>query len=200
MAQKNRYIIKRTDMDSGVDDVVIESEGLTIGRLVGNDLVLNHRAVSRTHAGIKEIGGKFLVFNLSTSNGTVLNGQLVDKEILEDGDTLQMGPYLLEINVLQNALSITVERAIQVSPLEVMGGTTTLVDDGSGKTMMIEIPGVARRKGATRQLKGTALLAADAMPSLDQAALDVFWEKRKREAGKIAEKTPLHPRGGQVFG
>ncbi|MCI0487358.1 MAG: NAD(P)-binding domain-containing protein, partial [Blastocatellia bacterium] len=33
-----------------------------------------------------------------------------------------------------------------------------------------------------------------------QAALDVFWEKRKREAGKIAEKTPLHPRGGQVFG
>ena len=79
MAAKNRFIIKRKDKDDAVDDVLLESEGLTIGRLVSNDLVLNNRMVSRTHAGIKEIGKEFWLFNLSTSNGTNLNGELVEQ-------------------------------------------------------------------------------------------------------------------------
>ena len=61
---KNRFLIRRRDSDNAVDDIVLESEGLTIGRLVSNDLVLNHRAVSRTHAGIKEIKGEFWLFRL----------------------------------------------------------------------------------------------------------------------------------------
>src|SRR4029078_13613374 len=83
MAGRNRFIIKRNDL--AVDDVVLESEGLTIGRLINNDLVLNHRTVSRTQAGIKEINGEYWVFNLSSSNRTVLNGELVDKTPLADG-------------------------------------------------------------------------------------------------------------------
>src|ERR1043165_6072883 len=71
MAAKNKYTIKRRDRR--VDDVVIESEGLTIGRLTGNDLVLNHRAVDHTHAGIKEIEGEYWIFNLSQAHGIVLN-------------------------------------------------------------------------------------------------------------------------------
>jgi pSer/pThr/pTyr-binding forkhead associated (FHA) protein len=41
--------------------------------------VLNNRAVSRTHAGIREFNGEYWIFNLSESNGTVLNGWLVEQ-------------------------------------------------------------------------------------------------------------------------
>ena len=91
---KNRFLIRRRDMDNAVDDVVIESEGLTIGRLVSNDLVLNHRAVSRTHAGIKEIRGEFWLFNLSQSNGTVLNGELVEKTALRNTELAAVERHL----------------------------------------------------------------------------------------------------------
>src|ERR1044071_347663 len=107
MAGTNRFFIKRKD--SEVDDVVVESEGLTIGRLITNDLVLNHRTVSRTHAGIKEINGEYWIFNLSGSNGTLLNGELVDKTPLADGDAIQIGRYILLVNYEQNGLSIAVE-------------------------------------------------------------------------------------------
>src|SRR2546425_10756619 len=101
MAAKNRFIIKRSDIT--VDDIVLETEGLTIGRLISNDLVLNHRTVSRTHAGIKEINGEYWIFNLSSSNGTVLNGELVDRTPLADGDVVQIGRYILRINYVGNA-------------------------------------------------------------------------------------------------
>src|SRR3989442_4759638 len=107
MAAKNRFIIKRSDIT--VDDIVLETEGLTIGRLISNDLVLNHRTVSRTHAGIKEINGEYWIFNLSSSNGTVLNGELVDRTPLADGDVVQIGRYILRINYVGNAPAITVE-------------------------------------------------------------------------------------------
>src|SRR3982751_2667105 len=95
---KNRFIIRRRDTDTAMDDIVLESEGLTIGRLVSNDLVLNHRAVSRTHAGIKELNGEYWLFNLSQSNGTVLNGELVDRTALADADVFQIGPFLIQAN------------------------------------------------------------------------------------------------------
>ena len=118
MAGKNRFIIRRTDGDAAVDDVVLESDGLTLGRLISNDVVLNHRAVSRTHAGIKEINGEFWLFNFSESNGTSLNGQLVSKTPLADGDVVQIGPYLLLVHYLNQALAITVERQLEVQTVE----------------------------------------------------------------------------------
>jgi pSer/pThr/pTyr-binding forkhead associated (FHA) protein len=206
-ARKGLFIIKRKDRDTSSDDVVLESTGLTIGRLVGNDLPLNHRAVSRTHAGVKEIKGEFWLFNLSQSNGTVLNGELVDRTPLADGDVIQIGPYLLRINVTQKALTITVERELEVHPV---GGATSLLsvpqtdmgEEGIA-TVQIRIPSLPKPpsvvQGGTQRLKGTGLLAS-ILPAQDEQALELFWKERKREAGKVGGQTPLHPRGGQKVG
>ena len=219
MEQKGRFIVSRKDQVSQVDDVVIESEGLTIGRLIGNDLVLNHRAVSRTHAGIKRVHDEYWLFNLSESNGTMLNGQLVARVALADGDVVQIGPYLLRINygdglAQENVpsvepdtpvLRITVEMELEVQPL-VGRVTQPQLPPGPGlgeSTVLVSIPrlfdkegkplGVARRPGMTGLLTGL-------LPALDDQALNAFWEKRKREAGKLAEKTRLHPKSGKKFG
>ena len=68
--------------------MLVQSDGLT-GRLIGNDVVLNHPTVSRTR-GIKELASEFWIFNLSTANGTILNGELIDSSPLADGDIIQM--------------------------------------------------------------------------------------------------------------
>ena len=202
---KSNFIIKRKDQE--VDDVYLESEGLTIGRLTGNDLVLNHRAVSRTHAGIKEFNGEFWIFNLSESNGTLLNGELVTKTSLADGDVLQIGPYTLQVNYAKNALALTVEMELEVNPLQ--PGTTKLLwdagaEDASSKTVLIQIPSIVKKKsvvtpGGTKRQQGTGLLT-NVLAQADEQLMDLFWSKRKREAGKIAPQTPLHPRGGKQVG
>jgi thioredoxin reductase (NADPH) len=216
MELKGRFVISRKDQVSQVDDIVIESEGLTIGRLIGNDLVLNNRAVSRTHAGIKRVHDEYWLFNLSESNGTILNGQLVARCALADGDVVQIGSYLLRINYAGGGiqdpsaggapstpiLRITVEMELQVQPLQ--GRQTQPQAGGLGdSTIMVSIPrlfdkegkplGAARRPGMTGLLTGL-------LPSLDDQALNAFWDKRKREAGKLGEKSRLHPRFGKKLG
>ena len=65
------YIIIRED--GAVDPSTLVCEGLKIGRNPDCDLLLNHPTVSRLQAGIKEIQGRFYLFNLSGSNPTTLN-------------------------------------------------------------------------------------------------------------------------------
>ncbi len=195
MSTKSRFIINRRDSETAVDTLVVESDGLTIGRLIGNDLVLNHRAVSRTHAGIKEISGEFWLFNLSGSNGTLLNGELVSKAPLDAENIIQIGPYILDVKPAGRALAITVERKLEVQPLEARAGTGA--GDISDATMMIRVVSKtgkppARPRG-TQQVSYTELLE-EALPTHERHALDIFWEKRKREAGKIDAETPLHPK------
>lgn len=204
MAAQNRFIIRRRDRDTAVDDVVLDSDGLTIGRLISNDVVLNHRAVSRTHAGLKEISGDFWLFNFSKSNGTSLNGQLVGKTPLADGDLIQIGPYLLLVNYLKQALAITVERKLEVQTTE--GAVSLPVapagDEQTGATVMLKMPALPGSRtvtpGGTQRLQGTGLLSGGLGGR--ELALEIFWKNRKREAGKIAEKTPLHPRSGLKLG
>jgi len=219
MANKSKFIIRRKD--SEVDALYLDSEGLTIGRLITNDLVLNHRAVSRTHAGITRAANlpgfedsenaatTYYLFNLSGSNGTLLNGEYVDNVALFDGDVIQIGPYLLKISFADDALAISVELELAVQPLESRTSRLQMPSGQDGeKTMLIKLPTVASRGTARLTSRLSAMLRGGSgqglltgyLPSLDQQALDLFWEKRKREAGKIDARTPLHPREGRRFG
>ncbi|HZS07207.1 MAG TPA: FHA domain-containing protein [Blastocatellia bacterium] len=198
----SKFIITRKDQE--IDQIVIESEGLTMGRLTGNDLVLNHPTVSRTHAGIKEVGGDYWIFNLSQANGTLINGEQVENTPLADGDLIQIGPFMLRPGYTQDGLAITVEMSI--NPLPIEGGATGLLQQATtegGKTVMLSQAALEQRdkptpKG-TRRLSGTGLLTG-MLPQLDQQALKIFWDKRKREAGKLSEESPLRPKTGRRLG
>jgi thioredoxin reductase len=207
MAATNRFIIKRKDQDSTLDDLIIESEGLSIGRLISNDLVLNNRAVSRTHAGLKIVGGEYWLFNFSQSNGTYLNGELVDKTPIADNDVIQIGPFVLLVRYALSALSITVERQLQAQTVE-GGELARPLPPGESEADMATVvwkPPVVQQRavtitpGGTQRFQGTGMLTGT-LKQLDEQALDIFWKNRKREAGKIAAKTPLHPVGNQRVG
>ena len=165
---------------------MIESEGLTIGRLPGNDLMLNHRAVSDIHAGIREIGGEYWLFNLSQSGTTILDGMLVDQAPLDGNAIVQVGPFLLRVVVSPDGLCIIVELEASLVPLR-------------ETNHFPKLKGITSR--LTAPLSGTgSLTATGEFSALDVPALKIFWDKRRRQAGKMAERSPLRPRREQRVG
>ena len=72
------------------------TDSLTIGRSEHNDLVINDSFVSHEHACISKSKHNYLLADLSSTNGTLVNGQPVEEEIaLADGDVIQIGAVTL---------------------------------------------------------------------------------------------------------
>ncbi|HKO95741.1 MAG TPA: FHA domain-containing protein [Pyrinomonadaceae bacterium] len=175
----NKYIIVRDDLMQ--DPVTIVTDGLLIGRLYECELLLNHPAVSRAQAGIRRSDDDFYLFNLRPSNPVKLNGKVIERNsALAAGDILEMGPFLLEIDQTDDALILKVSLHIGmvVIATDFLGphiDTSTLVlpDDGS-------TPKKSPPKPRPAPLPG-------------DKALDIFWEKRIREAGKVVKTSILFP-------
>lgn len=71
--------------------------GLTRGRnTIGRDgtrcdIVLDDRAVSAEHARINFENGQFVIYDLASLNGTFVNRQRVQRQLLMDGDLVRLG-------------------------------------------------------------------------------------------------------------
>lgn len=62
--------------------------GLTIGGAMGNGLVLADPRVSRHHAVIRREGGRTVLVDLRSSNGTKVNGRVISSAALRKGDRI----------------------------------------------------------------------------------------------------------------
>ncbi len=75
--------------------------GLSAGtNLLGRDaskcsIVIDDDAVSREHAKIRFEGGRFWIYDLGSRNGTFVNRTRVQRQMLMDGDEIQVGDTLL---------------------------------------------------------------------------------------------------------
>jgi adenylate cyclase len=67
------------------------SDGTSIGRIEGNDIIIDHPSVSRRHAVVQSRNGEFWVVDLQSTNGLKLNGQPVREARLSAGDQLAVG-------------------------------------------------------------------------------------------------------------
>jgi pSer/pThr/pTyr-binding forkhead associated (FHA) protein len=88
-------------------------EGIFIGRLPTCEIVLDDKTVSRIHAAINYADEKYSVVNLSASNVLTLNGRRLapqQNDILADGDTIQIGPYVLQAAIENEGISLEIER------------------------------------------------------------------------------------------
>ena len=70
---------------------VIEDREITIGRIAGCDVVVNDTNVSRRHASVARRGDQFIVTDLGSTNGTLLNGRRIQQSVLQAGDVLTVG-------------------------------------------------------------------------------------------------------------
>lgn len=71
--------------------IAITKEPVVIGRLSTSDVVLSDSNVSRRHAEIRRDAGRWVLVDLGSTNGTVVNGKLAREHALTDGDKLTFG-------------------------------------------------------------------------------------------------------------
>jgi serine phosphatase RsbU (regulator of sigma subunit)/DNA-binding response OmpR family regulator len=63
----------------------------TIGRSSGNNLMLSHGSISRTHAEVLVQNGEYLLRDVGSKQGTYLNGSRTEQARLKNGDQIQLG-------------------------------------------------------------------------------------------------------------
>jgi len=71
---------------------------ISIGRSASADLCLDHPSISRDHVRIVRKGSRFLLEDLGSRNGTLLNGRRAFSELLEHGDVLRLGKYEVHVS------------------------------------------------------------------------------------------------------
>ncbi len=74
---------------------LLQTERLTVGRNPDCDIFLDDVTVSRDHAIIVRRGGDYHLDDCGSLNGTYVNRQRVESQLLRHGDELQIGKYKL---------------------------------------------------------------------------------------------------------
>ncbi|NNJ10804.1 DUF3662 domain-containing protein [Chloroflexales bacterium ZM16-3] len=76
---------------AGPQPIPVESTTATIGRGLGNDIILEDTRVSRHHAQLRYKARRFWLTDLNSTNGTFINGARVNETALRDGDVVSLG-------------------------------------------------------------------------------------------------------------
>ncbi len=84
-----------------LDDVVVKEvqlvkEKTTIGRRPYNDIVIDNLAVSGEHAIVQTVAGNSFLEDLNSTNGTYLNGTVIKRQRLQNGDCFEIGKCKLK--------------------------------------------------------------------------------------------------------
>ncbi len=79
---------------------VVGPGGATLGRSRQCDVVLSDPNVSRTHAEVRPRGGSWVLTDLGSTNGSLLNGRRIDgPEVLKPGDEIEIGTSMITFEV-----------------------------------------------------------------------------------------------------
>jgi diguanylate cyclase (GGDEF)-like protein len=74
----------------------LEADRSTIGRDLGNNIVLVDESVSRFHAKIERTARGFVLEDLESTNGSRVNDDSIKSCLLKSGDQLQIGSFILK--------------------------------------------------------------------------------------------------------
>jgi pSer/pThr/pTyr-binding forkhead associated (FHA) protein len=116
----------------------LNQERLTIGRKPDNDIPIDNLAVSGKHALVITILDDSFLEDLGSTNGSYVNGKLVKKHALKDGDVIAIGKH----------------------ELKYVNEHATADDDDFEKTMIIR-PGSASAAVAAAQAAEKAVQSAE---------------------------------------
>jgi ABC-type multidrug transport system ATPase subunit len=75
--------------------IPLTGEKLTIGRVPGNTVVLDHPQVSAHHAVLEKVDGGYSIIDTNSTNYVYVNGQIATNQVLRGGDEIRIGPYRL---------------------------------------------------------------------------------------------------------
>jgi hypothetical protein len=74
----------------------LDRDRSVIGRLAGSEIEVDDPGASRRHAEIRRQGDEYVVVDLGSTNGTLVNDSPISEATLEDGDRITIGRTVLE--------------------------------------------------------------------------------------------------------
>ena len=111
--------------DNLIKIVPLNKDRMTLGRRPYNDIVVDNLAVSGEHAALQVIGHDYFIEDLNSTNGTYINEQKVKRQILKNGDTIEIGKYAIKyvqdgvtsqsaaLNTVKSSLSVNGEKSVE---------------------------------------------------------------------------------------
>ena len=100
----------------------LDKDRVGIGRAPHNHVVVDDPAVSDEHAEIIPVGNDHIVQDLRTAGGTFVNGERVDRHILQHGDVIELGGFYLRYQNPRVSGPIDLERTMLIAGLQGAGG------------------------------------------------------------------------------
>ena len=79
-----------------IDEFPLDKNRLTIGRRPNNDIHIDNLAVSGEHAVIITIGNDSFLEDIGSTNGTLVNGKIIKKHVLQHHDVVEFGKFQLK--------------------------------------------------------------------------------------------------------
>ncbi len=121
-----------------IKEVQLAKDRTTVGRRPYNDIVIDNLAVSGEHAVIQMSGSEVVLDDLNSTNGTYVNGKPIKKQVLQNGDDIEVGKYKIKFvsdHMVEQAAKTVVPKppsadaaAEQASPvaatIKVLSGTS----------------------------------------------------------------------------
>ena len=82
---------------------ILEGDQLTVGRDSTNEIVINDAEISRRHSRLTFQGGKYVIEDLGSTNGTFVNGQrLAGPRVLKAGEVVSFGEQIVLVFEVTN--------------------------------------------------------------------------------------------------
>src|SRR5664279_1848404 len=79
-----------------IKEVQITKDKTTLGRRPYNDIVIDNLAISGEHAVLQMLGTEVYLEDLNSTNGTYVNGKAAKKQLLQNGDSVEVGKYKIK--------------------------------------------------------------------------------------------------------
>ncbi len=83
------FVIRGIDQGSKFE---LRTPSVTLGREPNNTIQLHDTEISRRHAELRQIDGRYVLVDLNSSNGTYVNGRRVEMQELTNGDQIAFLP------------------------------------------------------------------------------------------------------------
>jgi len=178
---------------------VERSKPTTIGRTPEADMRLDAPDVSRRHASLQMIGGQFVLEDLDSANGTFVNKKRIKSTILQNGDLIEIGKFLLVFADGQITSYKSNGMRLDVSALEkdvqVKGGKRRILDNISMSILPREFVAIVGGSGAGKSTLLNALVGL--RPGVGQVKLnghDFYrdYEHFRAQLGYVPQNDILH--------
>jgi pSer/pThr/pTyr-binding forkhead associated (FHA) protein len=134
-----RLVVLTTEL-AGLE-FALKRGSIVLGRTDENEIVLNHRSISRHHAKIVRDGDHYTVVDLQSANGVRVNGEDYERIELHPGDMIELGHvklrfvgpfehYVFDPNARHGSPRLPIRLAVTIGGLAVVAVVGVAVQRG----------------------------------------------------------------------